>query len=327
VPFSFKRSEFRFPFQYEPSFNLEKSQEIFSAYALSRVIYIDLWHMYLIDKTKKGCVLLSSDPSEFSLIPSFTHIVVSIDLDIKGSKPSLHAKMSTSELTPQQRETFNKNLTECVNRNTKFIIPVSQRYTHIKIGHQSSLVIDPQVRQIFFYDPDTVYDVKEIQEKIINRISLEIYTNECFKAIHEYAFIMPEITMETCNRSIQEQLKHRGLDKGYCQYHTLLVALTYFINDGYTFQETREKLEELAHTTILAYYFMLLKLQDEFVVWIHDNYAIYYNKSKEQQSHLDSPTEFMKGLREFRELNTDQIHRQMNIVRRFKNFLFKRFSM
>lgn len=160
--------------------------------------------------------------------------------------------------------------------------------------------------------------VERIFKPVNDNVEKSIKYDECFKTIRNYRFIQPDLSMDACNSSLQMKLTRVSLDRGYCQYYTLLTCLTYFINDGYSFEETTRKLESLNAPII---YFLLLKLQSEFVKWIRTSYMKYYEIQRDEL--IEDPDAFMESLKGFRRSNKGiTVEHKKQKLNAFKYHLF-----
>lgn len=280
---------FVIPFLDSHPIHIEQAKSLFDEYNLSSPLYVDLWNMYLIEKSQKGCMVLSSEPSAMKSTEMkasfFNSIVINLTLNMDETVTAKPPTMSSQHFNNRELNTFRSTLERCVTRNHRFIVPVVQNIAVFNgsrqvfvSGHQTAMVIDPKMKQIFYYDPN--YTSGEHNETVTQPMMIlltsEIQTNECFRSVKDYHFVFPDLSETACSLSLQTKLQSVGLDKGYCQYYTLLSSLCYFENEGYTFNQTVAKLGELPPNKIL---FLILCLHDDFIKWIRRQYGNFYREN------------------------------------------------
>lgn len=247
--------------------NTDRIDETVSqTYRMTSAVYVDLWTMYAVHITGKGCFVRDT-PADASLN---TGIALTMNVG-----PPFNVEVSIGGKRLEDIQKFTRAVQGCVEHGRRVIVPIAIVYRDRPIGHMNGIIIDPRNKRVFYYDPGIFYDptreayFRAILEAIITHLFVTI------PHLNEYVYEIPDLRPESCHMTLQVRLMREvnPIDTN-CQYYTLLALITFLMNDSLSLDKVLEGLHQQETEAIRR---SILILQKDFITWTLKQYEQFYN--------------------------------------------------
>jgi len=257
----------RLPAFIRNALNTERIDETVShTYGMTSAVYVDLWTMYAIHMTGKGCFVRDT-PADASLN---TGIALTMNVG-----PPFNVEVTIGGKRLEDIQKFTRAVQGCIERGRRVIVPIAIVYRDRPVGHMNGIIIDPLNKRVFYYDPGIFYDPTR---DAYFRAILEAIKTHLFVTIphlNEYVYEIPDLRPEMCHMTLQVRMMREvnAIDTN-CQYYTLLALITFLMNDVLPLYKVLERLHRLETEEIRR---SILILQRDFITWIIKQYEQFYD--------------------------------------------------